>query len=91
MAFWIIVWILVLLCVILLSAMEIINGTIELRAKTIIALCFFILFTPIFVLSAHREARLFAMEFNAVELKAEQCETKGQEYYILGEVIKYNK
>ena len=44
MAFWIIVWILVLLCVILLSAMEIINGTIELRAKTIIALCFFILF-----------------------------------------------
>ena len=56
---WSIIWSLMVLSTILLIAMEIVNGTIEIRFWICVLLIFAIIMIPIFVLGAYTQSKNF--------------------------------
>ena len=86
---WSIIWSLMVLSTILLIAMEIVNGTIEIRFWICVLLIFAIIMIPIFVLGAYTQSKNFVYKYEDFLDKVATM-NDSQEYMYLGNAIDYN-
>ena len=86
---WSIIWSLMVLSTILLIAMEVVNGTIEIRFWICVLLIFAIIMIPIFVLGAYIQSKNFVYKYEDFLNKVETM-SDSQEYMYLGNAIDYN-
>ena len=86
---WGILWVILLFTTLLFVAMEIVNGSIEIRFW----LCFFFIFAliliPIFTIGAYTQSKDFAYQYENFQSKVAEM-TESQEYTYFGNALNYN-
>ena len=89
MIVWSIIWILMILCTALLIAMEVVNGSIEIRFWVCVFLVFIICLIPIFVFGAYNQSKEFVTKYEKFVEKVPTM-NDNEEYMYLGNAIDYN-
>ena len=89
MTLWIIIWCICGIFIALLSAMEVINGSIELRFWIIVFLIIFLFFSFVLVVSTYQNSLSFYEEYSMFKASVQNL-TPGQEYMIFGKCLNYN-
>ena len=88
---WGILWFLALCSIIILGAMEIVNGSIEKRFWICVILAMFIIIVPCFTIQEFKQSINFYNDYCQFYNKVTSQElTENQQYSILGKVMNYN-